>query len=177
MEFIIENYPWFIAGGVILIMTIIGFIAEKTNFGQNLKKEKKVKEKPIKKEEQKEIVKEEIKEETPVMDFPAPILEKKKEENVVEDVSLVDNVEPVIETIPLTDDIQPFVEETAPLEEIKEVPLEEIKEEIVEPIVDVKESDFEEAIEPVIIEEKPELPDIEEVVEEEVTDESSLWKF
>ena len=34
LDFIADNYVWFIAGGVILLMTIIGYIAEKTDFGK-----------------------------------------------------------------------------------------------------------------------------------------------
>ena len=36
MEFIIDNLVWFIAGGVVILMTIIGYFAEKTDFGKNL---------------------------------------------------------------------------------------------------------------------------------------------
>jgi hypothetical protein len=45
-EFINENYLWFIIGGAVLLMALIGYIAEKTNFGRGggNKKEKKDKE-------------------------------------------------------------------------------------------------------------------------------------
>lgn len=39
IEFIISNYVWFIVIAVIIIMAIIGYIADKTEFGKN--KEKK----------------------------------------------------------------------------------------------------------------------------------------
>lgn len=50
MDFIMENYVWFIVGGVIILMAIIGFIADKTDFGRKAvkPKPKKVKEKPTK---------------------------------------------------------------------------------------------------------------------------------
>lgn len=48
MDFIAENYIWFIVGGVVLLMALIGFIAEKTNFGRR-EFEKKVKEPKVKK--------------------------------------------------------------------------------------------------------------------------------
>lgn len=58
VEFITDNYIWFIVGGVILLMALIGYIAEKTNFGrgyndgedtrEKVKKEKVKKEKPKK---------------------------------------------------------------------------------------------------------------------------------
>lgn len=43
VNFIGEHYIWFLIGGIVLLMTIIGYIAEKTNFGKNqfMKKEKK----------------------------------------------------------------------------------------------------------------------------------------
>ncbi|MEG0408370.1 MAG: hypothetical protein RR623_05795, partial [Bacilli bacterium] len=48
MEFITANIMWFIGGGIILLMTIIGYYAEKTDFGRrNI--DKPVKEKNKKK--------------------------------------------------------------------------------------------------------------------------------
>ena len=43
MDFIIDNYVWFIVGGVVLLMIIIGYFAEKTNFGKKPLNEKKAK--------------------------------------------------------------------------------------------------------------------------------------
>ena len=34
MEILAENYIWFIIGVAIILMTIIGYIADKTNFGK-----------------------------------------------------------------------------------------------------------------------------------------------
>ena len=34
MQFIVDNYIWFIAGGVVLLMAIIGFFADRTDFGR-----------------------------------------------------------------------------------------------------------------------------------------------
>ena len=48
MDFIIDNYLWFIIGGVAIIMIIIGYFAEKTDFGR----------KPLRSEKKKEEVKE-----------------------------------------------------------------------------------------------------------------------
>lgn len=42
MEFIQDNYVWFIIGGVVILMTVIGYFAEKTNFSFK-KKDKNVK--------------------------------------------------------------------------------------------------------------------------------------
>lgn len=46
MDFVINNYLWFIIGAIVLLMIIIGYFAEKTNFGKiplNANKEKKEK--------------------------------------------------------------------------------------------------------------------------------------
>lgn len=44
IDFLIDNYIWFVVVLVVIIMTIIGYYAEKTNFGKNVKvKPKKTK--------------------------------------------------------------------------------------------------------------------------------------
>ena len=40
MDFITENYVWIIVAGVIILMAIIGYIADKTDFGRKGKTEK-----------------------------------------------------------------------------------------------------------------------------------------
>lgn len=47
MEFITNNYMWFIIGGIVILMAIIGYIADITDFGRN-RVEKVPKEKPKK---------------------------------------------------------------------------------------------------------------------------------
>ena len=60
MDFVIENYIWFLIIGVVLVMALIGYIAEKTDFV----KEKEPKEKKQKKSKKNvEEVAEETKEE------------------------------------------------------------------------------------------------------------------
>ena len=57
MDFIVDNYVWFIVVGIIILMAVIGYIADKTDFGRKGKeeatKEKKV-EKPKKEKKVKE---------------------------------------------------------------------------------------------------------------------------
>ena len=57
MDFIVDNYIWFIVAGIIILMAVIGYIADKTDFGRKGKdedtKEKKV-EKPKKEKKVKE---------------------------------------------------------------------------------------------------------------------------
>lgn len=61
MSFIEQNYLWFIIAGIIIVMIIVGYIAEKTDFGHK-KIEKQVKPKVEKvKQEKKEIKVEDLK--------------------------------------------------------------------------------------------------------------------
>ena len=55
LDFLYDNYIWIIIVGVILLMALIGFIAEKTNFGKE--QFKKVEKKPKNKKGKKEIEK------------------------------------------------------------------------------------------------------------------------
>ena len=62
LNFIVENYIWILIIGIVILMTIIGYIADKTEFGKN----KPVKEKKEKvKKEKKKKEKDEIFEEEP----------------------------------------------------------------------------------------------------------------
>lgn len=58
MEFFVDNWFWFLVGGIFILMTLIGYIAEKTDFGrkempkaEKVKKAKKEKKKPNEKQE------------------------------------------------------------------------------------------------------------------------------
>ena len=106
-NFILDNYVWFIVVGVILFMALIGYIAEKTNFGRN-QFEKKVKREPKvkKKKDKKNKVKD--KKELPVEELiiEEPILVEDNdwanliEENVPAAIDVVDSTEAdVVESI------------------------------------------------------------------------------
>ena len=60
MEFILDNYIWFIVGGIIILMAVIGYFAEKTDFGRSKKVEAETE---IPKEKSKEKPKEKPKKE------------------------------------------------------------------------------------------------------------------
>lgn len=129
LDFVIENYIWFLVGGIVLLMTIIGYIAEKTEFGKKTNNKK-----------EKVSVKEEIK--TPVV----PVVEDAKEETRIvpeEDKTVEDTVvEPALEESSLEDAVQ---------EDMKEEPMEDLDAiEIQEPTV------LEEEIESTTSEETPE---------------------
>ncbi len=56
MQFIVDNYIWFLVGGIIILMAVIGYFADKANFGrkkstdEDTLKPKKEKQKKVKEE-------------------------------------------------------------------------------------------------------------------------------
>lgn len=91
MDFIVENYIWFLVGGGLIFMALIGFVAEKTNFGRGNSKKK----------EKKQTVKEEKVETNEV---PNPVVEEQPilendQFNVIPDL----NTEAEKEEVKLTD--------------------------------------------------------------------------
>ena len=54
MNFIAENYVWFIVIGVVILMAVIGYIADKTDFGRQKNNGKSIEKKPKKVKEVKE---------------------------------------------------------------------------------------------------------------------------
>lgn len=95
LDFVYDNYIWIIIVGVVLLMALIGFIAEKTNFGkeQFKKDEKKPKKKKGKKEVNEEVVIEEpeqiVIEEEVVDIIPEEIAEVEEVVNIEEDFSFL----------------------------------------------------------------------------------------
>jgi hypothetical protein len=156
MDFVNENVIWFIIGGTILFMALIGFIAEKTDFGR---KPKKVKEEP------KEVL----------ASVVAPIVEEvviaPKEEIKVENViptveDLMNNEEPKMDSpeLPTLEEVnteltmEPLLGEVISESVIEEPTLETVTEEVI--------------TEPVI--EEPSLELAGEIVPEEITTEPML---
>ena len=106
MDFVVDNYLWFIAGGIVVLMIIIGFIAEKTDFGrkpfnQN-KKEKRAKNKKV--EDSEDEISVENNEEEAVMDsgFDLPIDDAPIEDALVAETDEVENglETPIEEALP-----------------------------------------------------------------------------
>lgn len=123
MDFIVDNYIWFIVGGVILIMTLIGYIADKTQFVENQKtkdREKKAnqeKRKKEKKSKEQEIFEKEIHngknlvlEESPV-DYPVEIEENTDIPPV--DTSFEEQMNPIDEGLTFEDPLLETPVETA----------------------------------------------------------------
>lgn len=50
MRFLMDNYIWFLVAGVVGLMTVIGYIAEQTDFGRKEVKRNESKEKKVKKD-------------------------------------------------------------------------------------------------------------------------------
>ena len=132
MEFIKENIIWFGAGGAILLMTLIGYYAEKTDFGRN--KDSDDTEKTPKKEKKKKDKKKKKGKEDEEADLNLPADNINKEDNFVEeivpglDAPLVEEINPVTNN-ELVDEIVPGLD--APLE-IENNQLEEV----VAPVID-----------------------------------------
>ena len=148
MDFIVQNYVWFIVGGIIILMAIIGYIADKTDFGRNFKTEKPKKQKP--KEEKRERIKLAAK---GINELTEKAIEQERiDNNVPVKDQTVDNnnlnvVEPVDETInnenidqslfaPLTDnsigDVNKMVTESPQNIELKSIEPVKLNEETAE---------------------------------------------
>lgn len=129
MDFIVDNYLWFIVGGIVVLMIIIGFIAEKTDFGrkpfsQN-KKEKSEKNKmieesneetPIESDESEEIVTDSM--------FELPIEDAQTEDAMISETDQIDTdlEKPIEEVLPenTDDEFVPDLDISA-LSEVEEV--------------------------------------------------------
>lgn len=151
MEFVVDNYLWFLIGGIVLLMIIIGYFAEKTNFGKlPLNNKKKQEEKT---EEQATPEEPEIKlDEIGIADALAP------EENL----NVFETVEEAVSDNNVEEDLNvPFGDVDVP-----------VSEELASPS---------EATEEVAaISEVPNMPEVVEANEETaITDEAEddVWKF
>lgn len=192
MEFITENYIWFIVGGIIIVMAIIGYIAEKTDFG---KKEKenipKVKIEKVKKEKPKKepkVTKVEAKGINDLTnDMKMTITEDLNEEvshdidnslnNTTEDI---DSIDPSL-FAPLEDIPTSFTNE----EKTVETPTEDNLNDpfVVEPVTEEvhEEENSEDVIPQMVVEDNIEEKPVEipEAVEDTtpVAEEEDIWKF
>lgn len=205
MQFIMDNYIWFAVGGIVIIMAIIGYFADKTDFGRNkeekppkVKKEKKPKKEKKVEEPQKievdakgineltqsmiETPTEETKEEA-MDDLYAP-LESTESQDVEVDASLYAPLEPLtneevteVETQETMTTEVPVIDSMATMEEEpKEVELEPFTPNTIEEPI---EESIEENIEPLVqpIEPLKEEPVQIPTTEPEATEEEDVWKF
>lgn len=127
MEFLSEYYLWFIIGGIILVMAVIGYIADKTDFGRKNKiaeennklKEEKTDNKNF--TESSGVMVEEVSPQEPIVN------------DVVETSELINEV--VVPTIeePVIDDFSMIIDEPIINENTENIQLEENK--IEQPVI------------------------------------------
>lgn len=104
LDFVIENYVWFLVGGIVLLMTLIGYFAEKTQFGK--KKSKK---------------QEKIVEKAPVKSVEIPSVQEQPEELLFEqDMPVQDAEVEMVEEEPMEDLDAIEIQEPEEKEEIEE---------------------------------------------------------
>lgn len=149
MDFVIDNYLWFVIGGIVILMIIIGYFAEKTDFGKKPLREKKPK------EEIKEFETVEKVEETNVDEIDDKGINDILEQSREEEMNTLDVAE--------TEDVN--VEDDSDIVSDMELPEEDLN---------VPFGDTEEKVEEEIVE----TPDIPEIIEDESdSDEDDVWKF
>lgn len=181
MDFIVENYVWFIVGGIVILMAIIGYFADKTDFGRR-SFEHKVKEpktptpeptldpvveqvvEPVVEEtiEEPEVVAEEKKDKKKDKKDKKKKKDKKEEKTKEDDVVNIDEMfnDPIIST-------DENLEDTSDIDEALFAPLEDTTNINVESNIEEQQPDFTEVnIEPL------ENEDLQPV-----SDEEDIWKF
>ena len=153
IEFFVDNWLWFLVAGIVLLMTLIGYIAEKTDFGR---KEIEKKEKPKKEEIKEQVVeveKQEVVEPEVQISLATPIEEQTTQENLT--------MEEVPEEL-----MVPFGDVT--FDNLNNnVDTLEVPNEVASPVEELKMDDIQ----------TPELPDLNSVVEDTDTDTDDVWKF
>lgn len=123
LDFISENYVWFIVGGVILFMALIGYIAERTDFGRKqfekrVKPEKVKKEKPVKESKDNKANSEELIIEPDIVE-PVIIEENNNVENINNEENANEENINFGEDLELTNQINMDEDLTVPLENLK----------------------------------------------------------
>lgn len=191
MEFINENIVWVSIGAVVLVMALIGFIAEKTDFGRKPKAEKAPRK--SKREKKEDEMFEELDDEPqaqPVVEQP---VESSDEVQMMEETPVVEDInEEVLE--PASLEAEASVDLKQPIEEITELnpvdleqavvedttPLEVVEETVDGPVPEVLETSVAPTIETISEENSlnAPIPESDNIAnEEENADEASDWKF
>ena len=140
MDFLLDNYVWFICGGVIAIMTIIGYFAEKTDFGRKNRKleESNIDEVSEGSEISEVVPEQEISSETKKNLKKDKKREKEEKKNQKKDKKKNSNKQDVVEEV--VSNINPVYEDiTSPVLE-NEIKDEGISEDLYAPLGDVVES-------------------------------------
>lgn len=168
MDFVIDNYLWFAIGGIVILMIITGFFAEKTNFGKKPLNSKKVKE---------------VTEDTVVESVPTPVPQVENMENKNDVLPVTDVPVEIPEGLDAPLEVTPNTEGKT-LNELANVtiPDEDLNAPFGDPInasVEVPEpiSDVPDSVEINDNLDVPELNKVSEISESPETDEDDVWKF
>jgi len=179
--FIVDNYIWFIIGGIVLIMALIGYLAEKQDFG------KKTIEKKVKDIEESEEVNDEKVIEPGAIKVDDNV--EVKDSEMVSDIGLPDELYDSLDTGETTS--EDLVVEEPKLEETPELMLEEIGNLVIEEPKLEEETELESSSDELVIEE-PKLEEVssdkleepkaseeesENNPDEEEASEDDVWKF
>ena len=203
MEFFVENWLWFLVGAIVIIMTLIGYIAEKTDFGRQdipkHEKSKKEKKKSKATEELTEVLENETKPEVQMSLATDVILD---EENLAssetsDEVDMLFDVNESVDVQPTEDLDNAFTEplfEDANAQSVDMQPIEEFDMNMVnneenayvpyeEPTMEIEDVVEDEPTEKLNLNDinmlDVELPDLNSIVTETSQDDDSddVWKF
>lgn len=181
VNYIVNNYIWFIVGLVVLTMVIIGYIADKTDFGHKKKKDKDIKQEPqvqetnldeLKNKTLNDILAPNVQELNPsVEDLNAPLVNNNINDMQNEDLNVPFGTS--VSTIEVSTPSASLEDLSVPLEDNNfnnevsvdtgsddlNVPLIDASDEIpsladIKPVADVKQFDYEEPVVPEVITEK-----------------------
>ena len=176
MDFILDNYVWFIIGIIVLLMAIVGYIADVTDFGRKSfsKKTKETKEKP--KEDKVEEVKDTLANVDTVVNNELPVDNTEVTEvpaDVPEPINEVETTENNdFESAELSTDTSDLF---TPMEPAAELPEAEIKNDFADELVDDNGTVDQSLFEP--------LPSIDDTATEttetpeKTGTEEDVWKF
>lgn len=180
MEFIAENYIWFIIGGIIILMAVVGYIADITDFGRK-KFDSQIKEKP--KKEKKEKVKKEKKEK--IVEQPSLEQNDNIETNIfneiempvspIEQPEVIENGSEQLNSFePINEEVNLFVEE--PVEEsVEETTEEQVDQSLFAPLPGM-EQPFGENVDNELKNEEV-TNELEVQNESEIQSDDDIWKF
>jgi len=125
--FLSENYIWIIVVAVIVVMTIIGYIADKTNFGEK-KPKKQMKEKEITNDEnvlveQDNIVNDSFNDYQNMNSFDMPLVEENNEELAFSDSQVIEPVQPEMIEPETVESVQSEIIEPETVETMQSEPI------------------------------------------------------
>ena len=99
MDFISEYYLWFVIGGIILVMAVIGYIADKTDFGRKDMKTGEIKREPKQNDNTEEVTKNtNVPSEVNNVDVKVeePAIEKTDEASIEQNNTETKNIDPFV---------------------------------------------------------------------------------